>query len=396
MSRPLKSKVAEFLGEGQLDSQGRFTLDLERAQFKLTHWRSSGPYDWLFKTVQAAVQAGCKQLIIQIGHRQDKILWVDFPVPDDWGEQFLESLTRSDPNNHLLYAFRGAPGDVTLSLGASWLQWKQGQLRHSVQPQSQPLCLTVDKASPVPWFRWFWQRFWRTSSLRGPIVQRILFCPIAVQLNGSAIARQFRAKKSLFECILLARDGFAHDTLHCSTLPNAHAGEAIQLPSSLAKRLGHASALRSAHRAPIARLRLPQKLEGPARITLVRCGVSCQPFEIDLGLPGLEILLTAPALKLDLSEFTLIQSKELEVILKSLAELVRDGLRQARESLRKLPLSQRLHWHKALPWLGLVKTDPPKVSLETHSVSPSSLVPPEDQAPPVPTRRQSRSHYRRR
>lgn len=347
MSRPLKSILAEYLGEGELDSQGCFTLDLERAQFKLTHWQTSNPWDWLLKAIQAAVQAGCKQLVIELGRRQDKILWVDFPVPEEWGEQFLEALTRpkasNHPLHHLVCAFRGAGGDVTLSLGNTWLQWSQGQLRHASQAQPQPLCLTVDKARPLPWLRWLWQNLARTS-LRGPIQQRTRFCPISIQMNGFSMTRQFQSEKSLVEYILLARDGFAADILYCSTLPKAQAGEAIHLPPKLARLLGHESALRGANRVPVAQLRLPPNPAGPARVTLVRYGVACQPIEVDLDMPGLEITLTAPAFKLDLSEFAVIESKELRSVLKTLAELVRFGL-------SNLPLAQRVGLQKAMPWL---------------------------------------------
>ena len=54
-------------GDGQLDSQGQFTLALAQAREKLAKFLLKSPQDYLLKLIQAGVAAGAQRLELKTG-----------------------------------------------------------------------------------------------------------------------------------------------------------------------------------------------------------------------------------------------------------------------------------------------------------------------------------------
>jgi hypothetical protein len=59
--------LRELTQEGQLQSSGRFTVDLSRAKEKLAQYQFQDPFCYILKLVQAAVSAGADGFVLQSG-----------------------------------------------------------------------------------------------------------------------------------------------------------------------------------------------------------------------------------------------------------------------------------------------------------------------------------------
>ncbi len=355
MKEPLRQKVAEFVSEGEFDSRGRFSLDLERARVKLARWQMAHPWDWMLKGIQAAVAAGVRMVVLRQSRLGEQMEWEHFQAPPEWVEQLPELLSgplaSEHPLYHLALAFRGAPGKVSLQLAGQQLEWCDGWLRQQRLAHSQSRLESM-RPDPPNWAVWLWQ------SLRGQrpeleaVRQRARYCPIGLALNGRLV-RPVPLARSLLDLRFRARDAFCRDVLALPYRPRSVVHDARPVPSGLAQRLGHSKPLRGNALDPVLWLRIPVRPSGPAQLVLVRLGITCQPLELDMGLPGLEIVMTAPGLGLDLSEFGLARSRELDKLVTGIGELVREELRQSRDRLRAAPNKLQEAWHEAFPWLGL-------------------------------------------
>lgn len=360
MKGPLRQKVAAYLGEGEFDSQGRFTLDAERARVTLARWQMANPWDWMLKGIQAAVAAGVQLVVMRQNRLGTQMEWEHFEAPPEWMEQLPDLLTRpltsEHPLVHLGLAFRGAPGQVRLHMAGQQLQCLDGLL--SQQPVAHgKFCLESLRTDPPGWAAWMWQSLTGNCPEFAAVRQRAQYCPIRLALDGRLV-RPGAVKRSLLDLRFRAKDAFCRDVLTLPHGPAAVVQEARPVPGGLAQRLGHAKAVRGNALDPIVWLRIPLRPSGPARLVLVRLGITCPALELELGLPGLEIVMTAPRLGLDLSEFGLARSRELEKLVASIAEMAREELRQSRDRLRAAPKGLLVAWNVAYPWLGLMPRSP--------------------------------------
>ncbi len=65
--------LAELTQEGELQSSGRFTLDLNKAKEKLAQFQLANPYCYVLKLVQAAVAGGATHFALRSGSTEVKV-----------------------------------------------------------------------------------------------------------------------------------------------------------------------------------------------------------------------------------------------------------------------------------------------------------------------------------
>lgn len=207
MKGPLRQKVAAYLGEGEFDSQGRFTLDAERARVTLARWQMANPWDWMLKGIQAAVAAGVQLVVMRQNRLGTQMEWEHFEAPPEWMEQLPDLLTRpltsEHPLVHLGLAFRGAPGQVRLHMAGQQLQCLDGLL--SQQPVAHgKFCLESLQTDPPGWAAWMWQSLTGNCPEFAAVRQRAQYCPIRLALDGRLV-RPGAVKRSLLD-LRMARE----------------------------------------------------------------------------------------------------------------------------------------------------------------------------------------------
>ncbi len=134
--------MKEFLeharGAGVLDSEGHFTLDMNKAMEKLGRFQLPEPGYFVLKGIQAGVAAGAPEVKVRASRWTTRVEFqADLsPVSNlfEWLTGERDELTR--PQRQLVIGLLAAPGPWTLKLGTTVLKWDQQRL--SVSEESGP------------------------------------------------------------------------------------------------------------------------------------------------------------------------------------------------------------------------------------------------------------------
>lgn len=395
--KPLPPQVQQLCDEGLFESPGQFSLDLQQARLKLARWQMSGPSDWMLKAIQGGVAAGAREINIRVERRCYHLEWTGVDAPNEWAQQWLEMLLRpttsSYPLHALSLAFRGAPGEVSLRLGESIFQWRREELEH-LPGQPGPVLLTCWPEEPLSRGSWLLRNILGTATVVTPALMKpATYCPRPILVNRQRL--KTRRTDPWIEVRLMAQDPSESDILSIPPTKPALRFQERPLSSRECKLLGHAKKPPGEKLGgPALLLSFSRQPKKPGLIHWVRNGIILR-YNVELiDFPGADVVLTAPRLGLDLSEFKATQGPDLRRIIDWLQALLSQILRENCDLLRAQPRPIQALWHEAYPWLGLLPRETPARTNPTALASPT--VHPEEQQTHESHLRRMRAEGRRR
>jgi len=342
-------------GSGQVVSSGSFTLDLRKAREKLSKYQLAEPCFYLMKVLQAAVAAGAERIDIALGRRTVNFyacLPPDGPLAQ--AQPLIDGL--QDPQSlpvgalrHLAIGLNSAwsvdPSYVSVTWWSGGSGWMLviGQEEIQLQPcPGKPAKPAADLYPTMARFEFTLERAANVSSYvrsvaseHMGILHRCAFCPVPLYLDARRVIGQFAPPEALpmpnpehgapymlAERFLVDHEGGfqlcappwdkvkpkEHSLIDTTELVTTE-GQRVRFPTfsfqGLPKQGGDTVRVRMA-------LALPSTTSGTSRIVLVKDGVTLEP----VGPPrmshiGLQAIVSAPDIKVDLSEFTAIQDETL-------------------------------------------------------------------------------------
>lgn len=120
----LQQMIGDLAGEGFVESQGQFTLDVEAARRRMADFTLADPYQWVLKMVQAASLLDCQHISITTGAGELGLRFEGMKVSLEEFQQCLQALTLDGAHgtrqvglNHLaqaLHALQRRTGKRTL------------------------------------------------------------------------------------------------------------------------------------------------------------------------------------------------------------------------------------------------------------------------------------------
>ena len=140
------------------------------------------------------------------------------------------------------------------------------------------------------------------------------------------------------------------------------------------------------------------RMKGAAKLTIVRHGIVVDVREVQIACPGVEIVVSAPALRADLSDFTIVDDGRLQRLLSNLRGLIHQALREHIRQLRMLNAKQKLRIARAYPFLAAQLCERPPSARSKHSGAHLEGYPPprDDRPPPAAPRAAERPIRRHR
>lgn len=406
----LEDYLKQQLEGGRLHSSGQFTLDLAKARERLQCYRLPGPSFYLLKLVQAAVASDAPRVKIRLGTAETIVSFCAVP---DAGlgdvKALLDGLAApfeltDGPLRHLVIGLGAAlatepermrwlvrQGRNGLSLNFTGQQLKSEQLHFDPSQDQQVRCTLYLR------HRYRWWRFWEAARRRAEdyhlLADRCRHSPVPVGVNG----REFEFRWN-YQALHADREWYRGTSFCLGEHYYLEPGSGLRFsrPPLPGYQMHHGvnvwkDALWSKNMPAVngseprcyffqvfdakgdvvpnrqmtsklecrAALMLPISLVGPARIGFVKDGVLLDYTSLELGLPGLVAHYPAPRdLKLDLTEFKVVQDQALESAIsclpsqgQALFQMVSDNQELVKpESFVALPnldFSNQLAWHLA-------------------------------------------------
>ena len=334
------------------------------ARRKLAAFQFAQPGSYLLKFVQAAVAASAPSLSVTVGRDE---LVLSFPTqeselgnPSKVANALFNLPTERCPLRHLALGLNAAsmhtPHEVLWQTAAGTVAVSQQDVRLSNESQDEPR-LVLSKPRPVlSWFRgtMFLDELAQLS-------QACLYAPLELRVDGRVFERPAwsRWKEPVVDHL-----GLPYPFLLMELVRPAPRGLLASYPQGSYERQSDSLQLWNGRReessAPAdagvpllvqgwdgARgtltasmvIGIGPSLRGGGRVLPVLDGVSLAPLQdLDLGHPGVQVLLDAADLAVDLSEFALVQDETLRGKLDG----IRDAVQLARQELEPEPLRQAL------------------------------------------------------
>ncbi|MCA9794427.1 MAG: hypothetical protein KC910_21615 [Candidatus Eremiobacteraeota bacterium] len=352
---------------GTHHSSGQFMVDLQKAREKLRQFQLSEPCFYLLKLVQALIRAGAEAIDIRL----DRLaVDVTSSLPEEspflQAPKVVSALSCADGESpalrHLSVALNAAwamnPEKIV------WAGWSAGQ-GYGLEITPDDLAL-VELARCPEWATGRRQR-WVRFAMRRPstltnlarnlaseheqVLSRCSYSAVPIYLNEDRLQgswprpRPHRWHRGLtpsfylgqrFELdsessLALASPEIGHLTPEDGAYYQCHSvsGTAdTQFPTFCTQLTGPRQPLGmplTCHQAMAVSL----ALEGPAQLQFVIDGVTMDPIQLDLGVPGLICLAEAGGLRTDLSEFAIIRDEAFDRRLEALrvsAQSLRDAI----------------------------------------------------------------------
>lgn len=343
-------------GQGQVVSSGTFTLDLRKAREKLSKYQLAEPCFYLMKVLQAAVAAGAERIDIALGRRSVNFyacLPPDGPLAN--AQPLIDGL--QDPQGlpvgalrHLAIGLNSAwsvdPAFISLSHWTEDGGWKLviGQDEIQLHPCSErPAKPAADLYPTMARLEFTLERAATVSSYvrsvaseHMGILHRCAFCPVPLFLDSRRVIGQFAPAETppmlnqengapyiLAERFKLDPHGgfqicappWGKLKAHKNSLINkteivVSDGTPVRAPTFSFQGLSATGG--DTLRANLA-LALPAFTSGTSRIVLVKDGVTLEPVAPHrMTHIGLQAIVAAPDIKVDLSEFTALQDATLD------------------------------------------------------------------------------------
>lgn len=424
----MDSFIQGYGGEGRLDSSGAFTLDGERATLQMLELEGAEREGWLLRLLQAAVASQAN--LVQISNFREHTLFrcAGYKSERLPTEEVLAALRGSHSDDHhpavaylarAVRALAHAQNYLKVEVNGLHLQVDGQGARVTSGPPTGNWELRLQNRPKTDWATWLLQKLCGHNLLPG----RARFIPIAVSGPGRYSEKVCVAQARLgtvhpgspdfvaVELLLRGRNSLGHDVLSdramtpfprvfrtgwaprsCDVLMQ----HTLYLDSRTLKLMGHSSSWGEGSRNLLGRLRLPLRLQGPSKLILVRDGVTCNTCELELGWPGLEVVLTAPSLKLDLSQWSPVVSADLRRLIKKLTPLLETALKQEEDCLRRLPPNYQEALQRNFRWLNLRPLAPAQSREGSRTLIREVAPPPrpQDEARPKQPKRQRRPFRR--
>lgn len=385
-----------FQEGGQLDSNGQFTVAVDRARQLVATYQLAERGLYVLKIVQALIRNGCRTVEIKLGPTRIEVRGetpdVCTPTPAQLAEALVGFVprTKEDALQDLCLGLLSA-----LDKSANWAQW-------SVVSQGVSTTAHIDRDGSVHYrqlprndrylrFR-AGLRHLLSQAEKQAVQARCRHAPVPISLNGSLLNRPLRfdrihlVERHLVdpcvgpEGVTSYRSGVGNTPLNLlvdslgpvydqvfllqvtpvkgRATREPYPGVGVRVP-------GRRAGERVIKHAPVCHsiLAFSEELSGPAHVQFVKAGVSLNPLSADLGFPGLKILTGASGLKVDLSQFQVVENSALESRLEFYRPIARDMLRGLKTNLDRLgftppaprgtPLHRDTSSLKGLALLGL-------------------------------------------
>jgi hypothetical protein len=151
----LSELLQELRASGQVDSQGRFTLDVAKAREKMKKYQLADPYHYVLAVVRAAVAAGAHRVVVRCDANDCHLLWEGPGLEAALLEQLFSALFL--PRDESLEPLRelAIAANAALGLDPAWVRvetWTgQGGARLELWPSGQKFePLSLQSESPRP------------------------------------------------------------------------------------------------------------------------------------------------------------------------------------------------------------------------------------------------------
>lgn len=327
MSQDLRSYLRGLAKAGELDSEGRFTVDVHRKNIKIRESRFQDPTLYLLCCVRAGVTSNSEHIFIRQKHSNTLVVLKNPKKlrPEDIVEGVLGSPSSTATDDLLAAALQGGlaagASRVVVKMPGSEIRLTSEQLK--VVPRDSGgdnVSLSFDFS---PGARWKKSR--RCVEESRAVLSRCAFCPVPITMDGlqvvhmdgwESLLRWQRTEgsygvhrdfvwleafmpepESRFPCAVSRRKsrveyvgGERYKT--CQWDPREPNTFLRIVPKSQGSR----------HRVGMF-LRLGSALEGTGRLYLVKQGVTLEPVEENLGAPGLAVVVRGDEFGTDISLF---------------------------------------------------------------------------------------------
>ncbi len=365
MSEQLQTLLQQLkTADGTLESHGEFLIDLKKARDKLKKYQLKQPSYYLLKLIQAATSADAREIDINLRGRNATITIAldknnNNPITDS--SKVLQALTT---NNTLQE--QSALNYLAVALNSSWgmdpekISWsyetEAGGWRLTIEPDD----LNLEDLKPNPeldhsqhyYVKFHLERSANISNYlkniadeHDSIIARSAFGRIPIILNQKLLLGSWGSPKEgdwhknlcpplflleRYECDEKGKIKFPcpKDIFHLS-LAN-QGGQFINTEAVAVDQGHHAPTFCTELTGPIAEdnmiyckaaLAVPLALTGPATIFFLQKGVTLEPIEYDLGLPGALIVAEGDDLNVDLTGFKAREDDKLKQHLEYLKRL---------------------------------------------------------------------------
>ena len=401
----LQALLQLFHDEGRLDSRGMFSLELEVARQKTAHFLLPEPGAYLLKLVQAGVSLECSGIEVRIGRHHTALVWKG-PAPRRFSvTQFMSYLHNpwgegdQDAARHLAIAVHACREETTIELIVS----DEGQairleVGHAIRVERldeklQDWQFRLQKPSPRGFIEWA-RRFLPSVMAEHKLLsRRCAYSPVPIELDGRRPGPTAKpAQKALHTPLglTLTGPGFNLLSLHLvadrgapgqclaaedfwrpsssglQTRPLAYGrchtliDGSFRLDSSEVRAFLPAGAPKSRQIRCFGIVTWDLSMEGPATLTAVQDGIMLNPREIDIGYPGIQVVVYGGRLKCDLSQLGLVENQEVQKILSLLRRLLRLAMLGSIPRLQLLSQKQQSLLIATLPYLKEPLTGEPK------------------------------------
>ncbi len=368
--------VRHGLADAVLESSGKFSVDFLKARDKLEQFRLPSPAHYLLKVVQAAVLSGAPEVRIEV-HAQATV--ARFCPQDEQLQQFssvteglgnplevanpalrslCQALLGAMLNRHEAVCWRvnHPQGSDVLRLGATGNSTECW--RYRARPPVEGL---LTQFRPPNW------RFWISARDRAEegllLQQKGGFCPIPLRFDGLGMQNywpQIPAGRGehpffLYQMFWPGSDFgikppalasfFREGPRWVWRVVHWHPGGVMFSPAAIGQTCfffevqdreswGEVVGCRAA-------AAVDSRFEPEATCIFVDHGVALEPVRLDLGLPGLWLILPRGNLDLDLSGFRIIENEKLRARIDDMKHLARQIQQRVQEQRRRFgPLYQ--------------------------------------------------------
>lgn len=368
----LDSLLGHLRDGGKVESSGTFTLDLRKARDKLRAYQLAEPCFYLLKLVQAGVAAGAVRLDLHLARREISVYMILDPGTRLAESGALIELladpqsAQPGPLRHLAIGLNSS-----WALEPAWVSWSYWPGIALDQPKRGAWSIRIDTEEihlqpdpPKPWegktprapevikeFRNFdvveftlvrnsnpMSYLKNTGSEHRAILYRCGFCPIPLYIDGRRLIGQWSPPLQLTErwmggafyaaerYVLQPGGGFRICAPPWSLLkpsedprtmlnPTEKIGTATdRYPTYLYRFEGHVDSSGDTLRCHCA-VAIPCQMQGKSRLVLVKDGVTLEPIELTeqpFRGRGIQVIIAAPQVPTDLSEFRAMDGEEVE------------------------------------------------------------------------------------
>lgn len=348
---------------GQVESQGGFTIAVEKARQKLGKFQLDDPGFYLLKVIQAAVWGGASR--IEIRTSRDKLaLWFDAPIPLGPFDEFWAALrnpleTSEGPFKLLALGFNAGMFSGSKQVSLVWWGAEESRSLLAVGDELSGAS-TPERPAELAWAANLYmfsvlksQAGWFKSALQkelDAVRGRCGYCPVEIRIDGTALVPGRPPRATTASWLQPHSLPF---WLVERAVPEEAGGISVAGPR-MRGRIRVASGWRRGDRLPETFLwqpaepefrgslrcsgvyALPLGLSGPDRVALVRHGVMVATITVHNSRAGAYAVVPADSLSFDLSGFGVVRDGRFEELCGRVSHTWRDMLSSVNSELEHL------------------------------------------------------------